>query len=424
MHLKWFNIHALHVTAILFLLIAVISRVPVNVHFLDPLQNTLEDYQITDIVYSQLRAPLREPEARIVLVNVGRPDRERIAAALDRVLDAGPRAVGLDVLFPEWKGERGDTLLAQALERGGDRVVLAATLPEPRPREGVFPYLETSDTAFSRHNRAGFINFPSSKTRTIRYFSPEEHTPQGSVNAFAVELVRVAYPEAYARLKARGHELEHIHYTLEEEGFFRLECDHLLDSAFDVEAMLRDRVVILGYSGADDWDLPPLDKHFTPLNDQYAGKSLPDMYGYAVHANIVRMLVDEWYIREVPAWLNFLLAFLICYLHVLIPMWVHGRYYTFYYLVSRLLQILQFMLLFFLVTWLFDRYLLYWDFSMGFLALAMVVDAQVIYTALLKHYRRRRIRRRRKQPGRGQGNPEGDEQIQPDRPGPDELTMN
>jgi CHASE2 domain-containing sensor protein len=423
MRLKWFNIHAFNVTAILFLLIALVSRIPVNLHFLNPLKNRLEDYQVTDIVYSQMRAPLREPESRIVLVNVGRPDRERIAAALDRVLDAGPRVVGVDILFPEWKGTRGDTLLARALELGGDRVVLAATLPEPRPLEGMFPYLETSDPAFARHNRAGFINFPANKTRTIRYFSPEERTPEGPVSAFALELVRTADPAAFDRLKARGRVLEHIHYTAEEDHFFRVEIDHLLDSGFNTSAVMQDRLVIFGYSGNDDWDAPPLDKHFTPLNDQYAGKSLPDMYGYAIHANIVRMVLDDLYVRKVPAWLNFLLAFLICYLHVLLPMWIHGRYYTVYYLASRLLQIVQFVLLFFAVTWLFDRYLLEWDFSRGFLALAMVVDAQVIYTALLKHYRHRRIRRRRKQPETGQGNPRGDDQIQSDRPGPDELTL-
>lgn len=397
MRLKWFDIHAFNVTALIFLLIAMLSRLPVDFHFLDPLRNRLQDYQITDIFYSQMRESDSIPEERVVLVNTGRPDRERIARMLERILDAAPAVTGVDIVFSGRKEPYGDSLLAAALARGGQDIVLATILPEPRPEDDVFAAPVSSDPMFQQNNRRGFINFPSNKTRTVRYFSPVEQTVEGPVHAFAAELLRHTDPGAFARLEGRGRPLERIHYTATEEQFIRIEGDMLLDSTLDLAPVLRHRIVILGYSGSDDWDAPPLDKHFTPLNPQYVGKSLPDMYGYAIHANVARMILDGWYVRFMPKWLNLLLAFLICYLHVLLPMWIHGRFYAVYYLLSRLLQLLQFVLLFFLVAWLYERWLFEWDFSLGFLALALVVDAQVIYTALLKRYRRDLLKRRRRE---------------------------
>ncbi len=42
------------------------------------------------------------------------------------------------------------------------------------------------------------------------------------------------------------------------------------------------------------------DKKFTPMNEKYAGKSIPDMNGIIVHANIISMVMEDNFIKKVP----------------------------------------------------------------------------------------------------------------------------
>lgn len=64
------------------------------------------------------------------------------------------------------------------------------------------------------------------------------------------------------------------------------------------------------------------DKHFTPLNPVVGGKSIPDMFGVVIHANIISMLIkgdfmyriSNFWLTAIALFLNF---FLIAYfMHV------------------------------------------------------------------------------------------------------------
>ena len=62
----------------------------------------------------------------------------------------------------------------------------------------------------------------------------------------------------------------------------------------DNKSLLKNKIVILGYIGTptgNEYDVE--DKHFTPLNKITAGKSIPDMFGVVVHANIITMLMKH-----------------------------------------------------------------------------------------------------------------------------------
>jgi CHASE2 domain-containing sensor protein len=88
--------------------------------------------------------------------------RQAYAIAIERLLDAGARAVALDVLFttPSSYGTEDDAALAMVLDRYGDRVVLASTFGADARRQGNFsqPMLPLADfVATSTHT--GTINF-------------------------------------------------------------------------------------------------------------------------------------------------------------------------------------------------------------------------------------------------------------------------
>ncbi len=390
--------HAFLIAVIIFVLIVLVSRIYLNLHFLDPLGHSLKDYEVTDIYYSQIRDRQIELEERIVLVNIGWPDRARIAAMLDRILDAGPRVLGVDIFLSGQKDSLVDARLQATMKRGGDRIVLATELRDYNDSLDIFQSVAVDDTMFSNYTQVGFANFPGNPTRTVRYFSPSEPGPQGQVMAFAVQLARHFDPEAVEDLMARGKPIERIHYTATEDHFIRLEPQNVLDTTYDLGRVVKDKIVIVGYSGTDDWNDPVLDRYYTPLNIRYSGKGKPDMFGMVIHANIVTMILDSTYVRQVPDWVNVILAFLLCYFSLLIFIWISHHYHGVYHPVARVIQIVLFALIFLIIMYLYEHYRLKWDFSLGLIALALSVDTQLVYFSVLQFIRRRRQKIHKGQP--------------------------
>ena len=66
-------------------------------------------------------------------------------------------------------------------------------------------------------------------------------------------------------------------------------------------SLLKDKIVILGYVGDPTGYVKDVqDKKWTPLNKVTSGKSIPDMYGPVVHANIINMLLKNDLMYRVP----------------------------------------------------------------------------------------------------------------------------
>jgi CHASE2 domain-containing sensor protein len=383
MSTKWVNVHTVKVTLIIFLILGLASLVYVNLHFLDPLGHSLKDYEVTDIVYSQLRDPSVDLDERIVLVNIGQPDREVIGRMIHRIADAKPRVIGLDIFFSGVKDPDKDAVLQQAVRRTDGKLVLATALSDYDEEAKIFRNVSVDDTLFSNYGNIGFANFPANPTRTIRYFSPREFGPNGKVDAFSVEMARLYDPQKVQILFDRKKTLERIHYTATEDFFIKFEPETILDSTVDL-SLLRDKIVLLGYSGSLEWNDPILDRYYTPLNESYSGKSHPDMQGFVIHANIIRMILDEAYTREVPMWLSLLLAFILCYFNIRFLIWLHHHHVAFYHLTGRIFQIMQFAIIFFVIATIYHFYQIKLDFTWGLLALVIAVDTYVIYHYLLE----------------------------------------
>jgi CHASE2 domain-containing sensor protein len=386
---KWFDLHAFRITVIIFLIIGTVSGIYVNLHFLDPLGHSIKDYEVTDIYYSQIRDQHTYLEKDIVLVNTGWPDRERISAMLDRILEANPKVVGIDVFFTGKKSFEVDSALQATIQRGGQKIVLATVLSDYNELTGSFDIAAVDDSMFSNYTRSGYANFPGNPTRTIRYFSPTETGPNGLIPSFAVEIARSVDEEAVQKLLDRKNLIERIHYTTTEDAYIKLNPENILEENQDL-SLLKDKIVIMGYSGSEEWNDPLLDRYFTPLNSRYTGKGKPDMFGMVIHANIIKMILEGTYISNVPGWLNFILAFIICYLSLLVLIWISNRYHGVYHPAARVMQLIQFALFFLIIILLYEKYLLKWEFTLGLVALALSVDTQLVYFSGLQYLRKRR----------------------------------
>ncbi len=376
---KFIRPYAALVTIFVFLLIGLLALIRLNIQFLDSFSQGIKDYEITDIVYSRLRNTEIQIDDRIVIVNTWQPDRQRLANMLDRIIGAEPKAIGVDVLFSERKDPVTDSLLQANLKKS-DHIILASVLENYREDLGRFESESGIDTFFSRNAITGYANFPISENRTIRYFSPSELVQGAPVFSFAVQVARQYDPAAVERLLRRKKTLERIHFTSTEDYFIQFDPETILDTTIDLRPLLGGKIVLMGYAG-DQGDCVLLDKFHTPLNPRYSGRSEPDMYGIIIHANIIRMILDRKFITVIPEWLSLVLALLWCYGNVILVEWIHDRYPRWYHPITRILQIFEFILLFFIISLLFYWFRLRWDFTVGMLGLALYFDVLLSYEA-------------------------------------------
>ncbi|MCP9236630.1 CHASE2 domain-containing protein [Lewinella sp. JB7] len=381
------HVHALIITALIFALIGAVRLVTFNIHYFDPFNNGIRDYEITDILFSQLRDPERvDREERIVLVHIARPERAEVARLLNLIGSRSPRVIGVDILFAGRKDAEGDSLLAAAIARN-PAVVLASNLaPYDDERRGI-PGMVYSDSLFTREARSAYTNFLAGTDRTVRLFNPFITTLTGErERAFGVALAEAYDPNRVGLLRWRyGDRPVRINYSGGYRRFLRVDGRALLETEDEEPlAVFRDRIVILGFIDSQQPDAPIEDRYFTPLNEAYTGRSLPDMYGAVIHANIVSMILDGRYIFELPPWLEALLAIVFTYVNVLVIHAIYHRLPDSYHGVTRIMQLVELFCFFFLVALLFYHFRLKIDFSTGFLALVLAYDIVMIYESFIR----------------------------------------
>lgn len=382
---KIYRPHSIIVTCLIFVFIGFLELIRLKTHFLDPFNNGIQEYEITDIVYTQLSKPQAQVDSTIRLVHVGNADRADLAFMIDRIAEAGAKVIGVDVMLDGRKAAADDEQLRASIAKAGN-VVLAAELYDLNTEELRFNSLESADSLFATHAALGFVNFPSNYTKTIRYFSPEEKVGDSTALAFSMAVLQQYDPQAMKECLARDKDIEKIHYIGDLNSFAHYPKELVMDTTISTETLsevLKDKIVLMGYIAEKDTENPLKDRFYTPLNKNYAGKSIPDMYGVVIHANIINMALERRYIRELPEWLVWMLAVLFCYANVF---FIHGIYASFhpaFHGITRSLQLIECMLLFFLLGILFYYFRLQIDFGIGILALLLAYDIIMIYESLI-----------------------------------------
>lgn len=379
-----FRPHSIIVTILIFFFIWGLNYIRLNLHFLDPFNYGIKDYEITDIVFSRFRDEEVLFEDRIVLVDIGNPDRGQLAGIIDRVTAAGARVIGVDVMLEGRKDPVVDSLLRASICRAGN-VVLATRLDDYHEQENIFLTEAACDTFFSNCATMGYANFVSNDTYTVRFFSPKERTRLGEARAFTTEIAKKYDPSSVQQLERRNLRVERINYVGDTTSFASWEAETILDTTVDLSGVLRDKIVLVGYLGGSNSNNGRLfDRFFSPLNPKYSGRSLPDMYGIVIHANVLRMILEGDYIYETPKWLSRLLSLLYCYLNVIFIHWVYTNFNEVFHGITRILQLIEFVAIFFLMAWLFHFFRVKFDFGLGILAMVLAYDFVMIYESLIR----------------------------------------
>ena len=306
----------------IFILMFGLSFVPVNCGFLSPVATALGDFDMYDIVYSKLLEE-QPVDTNIVLVNIGNLSRKELSGEVEVINKFNPAVIGIDAFFEVEKDQASDSLLSLAFSNCSN-LVMVDKLDKFDEETKRYGSLHSSINKFSRYSKGGFANLPNDDAvgfRTIREFRPLEKVKDSTVLAFSSKIVSVYRNDAFQKLALRGNQNEIINFRGNYNRFYFIDTYQYAEPGVDF-SFIKDKIVLMGYMGPDLNTKTLEDVFFTPMNDRYAGKSFPDMYGIVIHANIISMILNGTYVNVMPIWISYLLALIICFLNVKMFLWI------------------------------------------------------------------------------------------------------
>lgn len=380
-------------TAFIFFLIGVVFRFSAFGIFdvLDPIGDALKDVETTDIVFSQFRGETKADD-NIVLVNIGLLPRAGIAEQINIINKYNPRVIGLDCFFEYPKDPIGDSLLAVAISKS-QNIVLASKLSECGEVKGECDTLIGSIPYFTQYaSSLGFANLISDaesqdQFKTNRTFTASEKVKGEKQSAFAVELVKYYSPEKVDALFKRDNDYEVINYRGYGRlggKFFSLDVADVFMENFD-PSVIEDKIVLFGFLGSDFSDNSWEDKYYTPLNENYAGRTNPDMFGMTIHANIISMILNEDYIDVMSDWLSIGTSILLCFLNVYLFTIIYKKKQLWYDGLTKMIQIFEVILILFLIILIFHEFQYKLNITLGIVAILLAGDALEVYQGVINN---------------------------------------
>ncbi|MEQ8924892.1 MAG: CHASE2 domain-containing protein [Fulvivirga sp.] len=407
-------IDSLFATGFIYLFMYIVSNISAFQIFdaFDSIGQALEDMEMTDIAFSQLREPL-PPDTSIVLVNFGPLDRQGIADQLKIIDKYKPKVIGIDSFFKGYGygGTADDTLktlyLSEVLTNIQAELVMVAkvdqtdSLAEIHAGEEVYDYLYLSDSMFIKNAHSAIANLDTDAEfqddiKICRKFPPKREVLGTGEEylAFAAKMAQLYDPSSTEPLLERDKDFEIINYRGDFVNFFdqsrfstrfyALDWYQVLQEDF-VPEIIEGKIVLFGYLGeefgAAQWE----DKFFTPLNTKIAGRANPDMFGPVIHANIVSMILNRDYVDSLTETQEIILGILLCYLNVLLFSYIYRNMGVWYDGATKLIQVIEVMLILFIIIQLFATVSFKLELSIGLFAVALAGDLLEVYYGVVRN---------------------------------------
>lgn len=366
---------------LIFFFIWIVFTLPLKLELNDPVSNALTDFDTYDIVFAKMRPPVI-PDTSIVIINVGYLTRSLIAKQLKRIEEEKPKVIGIDLLFTERENSTGDSLLTSVIESYKNCVLVNQMTAFNESRES-YDSLALLPFSFNGKIKYGFANLPTSgdeSRRTVRNFIPFALARGDTILSFASQIARLYNPDVTNEIIERGKTLEPINFrrNISNLGYYFINHDQVLDTSVNI-SVCKDKIVLLGFTGIDLQTQTLEDIFFTPLNQNYAGKSFPDMYGVVIHANIISMILNNDYIDEMPFSVTLIIAFIICYLTAYCLEKIKGSYRKLYAGLSKGLILLVLILYFFVAVYVFYLYNFKMNLTFTLFAILLIPTSLEIY---------------------------------------------
>ncbi len=359
-----------------FIFILALGSIPLNLGVINPIKLALKDFDSNDLSYSKLGKGSSTPiDKRIIIVNIGNADREGISLIIDKVATMKPKVIALDAYFDGPRDPHQDSLLSETFKRNKNLIV--ATRLELSGKHG--DTVRLGGTYINTASKYAFVNFFQDSISTFRNFDPSLEDYKGKIyQSFSSAIVQAYDSNAYHKLEKKGHHKLIINYTRHVDRYLIINLDDLMSRGED-DTTFRGKIVLLGYLNEDPNDIT--DKKFTPMNHRYYGKTVPDMNGIVVHANIISMVLENNYVKKLPSWANLLIAVLICWLHMSFFVRYYLESHIWFHLVAKIAQVFSAIFFVWLGIYLFDKYRLKVDLKLSLIVIVLAVDVIYFYEA-------------------------------------------
>jgi len=352
-----------------------------------------------------------QKQDNIVIVNMGSLGRRDVALQISILSKYGPKVIGIDAFFncegglrdslncPQLLDTLGYTMLEKAMADAGN-VVLSSKLLQRNKTSldigmtDVYDSMEYSDPAFTKNAKSGFANVISAAVAQDDISESNSFAPSYRFNgkeeyAFATQIAMQYDSIKTKKFLLRGNDEENINFRfnlnkdfskvinnnkVSDQPIVALDVDDVLNERFAPD-LIKDKIVLMGFLGDFFGDQSGLASMFyTSLNKIPYGRTIPDMYGVMLHANIVAMILNEDYIDNQSALNSLTVNFWICLLHISILLMVRHYKPTYFDVYATIIIIAQIALISFLRRELFYlyNYRLFFDSSIASLAIAGV----------------------------------------------------
>jgi CHASE2 domain-containing sensor protein len=359
------TLHAVIYTTLSFCLLYLLHLLPVNQLFIDPFSEAIKQHDVMDIAFSKFRNhdKLDLFDDKIIIINSGITDREELAKTINLVNDKGALAIGLDLILDTFYAKRSDTLLRDAMIRANGKLVLGYTLDE-QANHITTSINENTIPFFSKGIKEAYVNLATNDGFSVRAYVPYIETEKANEikTAFSTELANMLDSTTLNILKKRNHEFEWVNFKRIQPGersmvfpinskrnvhYIQIDIDKFIqDSSIYDSTFFQNKIVLIGFCGETQNSFSMNDRYFTPLNQQYTGRSLPDMFGVVIHANIISMLLEKSFINEVPHSIIYLICFLIFFINFHCFTFIILKFKKMQGFYIRLFQFSEFILLF------------------------------------------------------------------------------
>ncbi len=366
-------IESFFATILVFIVLGLFSVFPLDIKFLNPIKILMHDFKYTDIYYSKFADHHDQPiNSEIVMVNIGHLDRGGIAAIMNSLQQANPAVIGVDVMFYNRKDTLQDLFLREELSKSN---VVATNILHA----GEDPPTVLNSSDFFGDLNYGYANLVAedSLNSTIRYIMPFFDEDGYWAESFSTRIIEMYDSSAFKDLANRGNKIETINYYGTYKQFVDYEGEQIIFGEFNPDD-INGKIVLLGYMGNFVGDASDLeDFKYTPLNHEVLGKSIPDMHGLTIHANILTMYMNRQYIDIMPQAPSFLLDFIICYVHVVVFIFMFVRFHLWYHLVAKVVQFLTSVFVIYVMFYFYEMN--HYKIDATFILITVLISVDVLY---------------------------------------------
>lgn len=362
----------LFATFFLFIIILLLKSIHINSHVFDPIQIALSDIDFNDIAFSKTKKN-DEVDKNIVIINIGAATRKDMIPLLTKLKNYHTAAIGLDIYYRDHGQDPEIDSIFKNKISDIKNIVLAEEIDFDKKKainHSIF---------YDKNAHTGYVNFIGENKGVIRAYSPFENINNNRVNSFTSSIIQLADINKYENLKERDNEIEYINYQRKNEGYTIVDNEEIMNNSID-SSLFSNKIVLIGIVDESGFNIE--DKHYTPLNEEFAHKKVPDMNGIIIHANILSMILQHDYINRLPNWLMVLFSVLLAHIFMTIFIGYYIHKHIWFHLRFKTIQLIT-SIFFIYVGILCLRWNVYIDFTLLLVAIVMSVDILYFYEGIV-----------------------------------------